>query len=699
MPRTAMYELNPMLHWEILPVFSSITADHVEPAMQDVIARSTAELEALEMATPHTWHGLLVPLERLTDRVSRAWGLATHLHNVKNSSAMRHVYAQTQPLVVEFYNRLGQSRPVYDALTALRDGPEFSGFSEALKRTVTLLVRDATLQGVGLSPKDRERFNAISQELAELATRFTNNVLDATQGYALTLTQQEDVAGLPEDSLGLAASMARTRGHDEATTEHGPWTITLDLPSFLSFMQYAARRDLREEVYRAYITRASSGDGDNLPLILRILELRKELAGLLGFENFAAMSLARKMASDVSSIETLLRTIQNAATDPALNDLIDLVDLARTKGQSEDIQPWDVMFWTERLKEERFGLREDLIRPYFPLPAILQGLFDLIRDLFGVRIEVSHDVSTWHPDVTYYRVVDAEGLEIAAFYLDPYARPEEKRGGAWMDELCGRSTVCAPRGQSLRTPVAYVNCNQRPALDDAPSLMSFQEVTTLFHEFGHALQHMLTTVPHGFVAGISNIEWDAVELPSQFMENWCYQRETLARLARHYRTGEPMEQDLLEKLLQTRTYRAGSNALRQISFALTDLALHTADPGQIDPTETAQSIAREILPLPPLPEDRFLCSFSHIFSGGYAAGYYSYKWAEVLSADAFGAFEDAGLADPDARRAQGLRFRDTILALGGSRHPMDIFRMFRGRGPDPQALLRQEGLLPHAEDN
>ncbi len=693
-----MSQPNPILNWELFPDFAAISADHVSSAMREAVERSTFELQALEQAAPHTWHELLVPLERLTDRVSRAWGLATHLHNVKNSAAMRQAYAQTQPMVVEFHNRLGQSRPVYDALLALQESPEFSSFSQALQRTVTLLVRDAALQGVGLSSENRERFNAVSQELAELSTRFTNNVLDATQAYALTLAEKDQTQGLPEDSLRLAANMARTRGQVQATAEDGPWCITLDLPSFLSFMQHSSRRDLREEVYRAYITRAASGESDNLPLIRRILKLRRELAALIGFDSFAAVSLERKMAPGVGSIETLLRTIQEAATDPALNDLIDLGDLARAHGQSGDIQPWDVMYWAERLKEQRFGLRDELIRPYFPLPAILRGLFDLIESLFGVRIETGADVPVWHADVAYYRVRNSEGREIAGFYLDPYARPEEKRGGAWMDELCGRSTVCAPRGHAVRLPVAYVNCNQRPALDDAPSLMSFQEVTTLFHEFGHALQHMLTTVNHGFVAGISNIEWDAVELPSQFMENWCYHPQILARLARHYQTGEPLDAELLDKLLETRTFRAGSNALRQISFALTDLALHTADPEQLDPIMTAQRIARDILPLPPLPEDRFLCSFSHIFAGGYAAGYYSYKWAEVLSADAFGAFAEAGLEDLPRRQALGLRFRDTILALGGSRHPMDVFRLFRGREPDPHALLRQEGLLPDNKD-
>ncbi|MBP9943483.1 MAG: M3 family metallopeptidase [Desulfomicrobium sp.] len=694
-----MHESNPLLNWELYPDFPSISASHVVPAIQEVIARSSAELEALEQAAPRTWHGLLVPLERLTDRVSRAWGLATHLHNVKNSPNMREAYAQTQPLVVKFHNRLGQSRPVYDALVALRENPEFPDLSQALQRAITLLIRDAALQGVGLSPESRERFNAVSQELAELSTRFTNNVLDATQAYALTLTEKEQIQGLPQDSLRLAASMARARGREQATAENGPWCVTLDLPSFLSFMQHASRRDLREEVYRAYITRAASGDNDNLPLIRRILELRRELAGLLGFENFAAVSLERKMAPDVGGIESLLRAIQNAATDPALNDLIELGELARSHGQSEDIQPWDVMYWAERLKEQRFGLRDELVRPYFPLPAILRGLFQLIGDLFEVDIEIRADVPVWHQDVSYYRVTNREGAEIAGFYLDPYARPEEKRGGAWMDELCGRSTVCAPSDQPVRLPVAYVNCNQRPALDDAPSLMSFQEVTTLFHEFGHALQHMLTTVNHGLVAGIANVEWDAVELASQFMENWCYHPQTLSGLARHYQTGEAMDAALLDKLLEARTFRAGSNALRQVCFALTDLALHTADPDTLDPMETAQRIAREILPLPPLPEDRFLCSFSHIFAGGYAAGYYSYKWAEVLSADAFGAFVDAGLEDPTRRRDMGLRFRNTVLALGGSRHPMDVFRLFRGRDPDPHALLRQEGLLPENKDN
>lgn len=689
---------NPILDWETHPDFSAITPDHVLPAMRAALSVSLQELKALEEAPPRTWHGLLVPLERLSDRVFRAWGLVSHLHNVMNSPALRAVHAQMQPEVIAFANRLGQSRPIFEALRALRFGDDFPGYSRALQRTILVLLRDAELKGVGLDGDQRARFNQISQELAELGTRFTNNVLDSTQAFALTLRDRSEVDGLPEESRRLAAAMSVARGNPEATAENGPWTITLDAPSYLSFMHHANRRDLRETVYKAYVTRASHGAPNNLPLIRRILVLRRELAALLGFEHFAAMSLVRKMAPSVASIEGLLDRIRDAATDYALNDLIELGELARSRGQAEDIQPWDVLFWAERLKEERFGLHDEQVRPFFPLPAILGGLFALARDVFGVVIEPAEQ-PVWRPDVRYFEVLDADKQAVAGFYLDPYARPEEKRGGAWMDELTSSSVACAPAGQDRRRPIAYINCNQRPPLDDAPSLMSFQEVTTLFHEFGHALQHMLTTVKHGFVAGINHVDWDAVELPSQFMENWCYQREILASLARHYQTGESMPESMLDTLLGARTFRAGSSALRQIALAKTDLALHTApDPESLDPIEIDHDIARQIQPLPPVPEDRFLCSFAHIFDGGYAAGYYSYKWAEVLSADAFSAFTEAGIENESARRFWGRRFRDTVLSLGGSRPPMEIFRLFRGREPDPTALLRQEGLLAPDKD-
>lgn len=687
---------NPLLDWDLVPAFDHITPDHIYDGVRQAVEASTRALEQLEKAEVASWHNLLAPLERLTDRVARAWGLASHLHNVRNTPALREEYAKAQPLVVSFYNRLGQSRPLYDALVQLRDRDDFSRLSMALQRTITVLIRDADLQGVGLAENQRQRFNAISQELAELSTRFSNNVLDATQAYAKVLRTSDEVAGLPASSLELAATASLQHGMPEATAEAGPWTVTLDLPSFLSFMQYATRRDLREEVYRAYITRASSGEQDNLPLIKRILELRKELALLLGFDNYASLSLSRKMAPNVQAIEELLQQIRTAATEPALNDLIELNDLARAAGQTEDVAPWDVMYWTERLKEERLGLSDDVVRPYFPLPNVLNGLFGLVRELFDVEVTAVPEQPVWHPDVSYHELRDTSGQVVAGFYVDAYTRPGEKRGGAWMDDLYGRSAVCTPRGQDVRLPVAYICCNQRPPLGDTPSLMSFSEVVTLFHEMGHALQHMLTRVDNGFVSGINNIEWDAVELPSQFMENWCYHEETLKALAKHYESGAAMPAELLNKLRQNRTFRAGSNALRQISFALTDLALHTADPAGLDPLAVGRHIAQEILPMPPLPEDRFLCSFSHIFAGGYAAGYYSYKWAEVLSADAFGLFEEKGLVTKETRQRLGHKFRQTVLGLGGSRPAMEVFRLFRGRNPEVAALLRQEGLLAGA---
>lgn len=685
---------NPLLHWEFFPQFSHIRPEHVVPAISQVIEQSLQELDHLEQIRPQTWHGLLVPLERLMDRVQRTWSLVSHLHNVTNSPALREAHSQAQPEVVKFFTRLGQSKPIYECLMTIKNSPDFSLLSQALQRTVCLLLRDATLQGVGLNAQDQEHFNRISQELAHLSTTFANNVLDATKAYVLTLTRPEQVAGLPETSLALAASMARAQGHTQATSQSGPWCITLDLPSFLAFMQHAQDRELREEVYRDYITRASSGETDNTSLIREILILRQEQAKLLGYEHFAAMSLAQKMAPSVQGIDELLQSIRNAATDPALDDLVDLEELARSHGQSDEIQPWDVMFWAERLKEQRFQLQDDKIRPYFSFPAVLEGLFSLAHELFAISICPKNDLETWHPHVSYFAVYNENQEEIGGFFIDPYARPEQKRGGAWVAEMVGRSTACAPAGYATRLPIAYINCNQRPGLGDAPSLMSFAEVSTLFHEFGHALQHILTTVAHGLVAGIANIEWDAVELASQFMENWCYEKNMLLRLARHYQTGEPMPMKMQDQLLAARNFRSGSNALRQVVFALTDLALHTTDPHDLDPVALAHQLGREILPLPPLPEDRFLCSFTHIFAGGYAAGYYSYKWAEVLSADAFSLFQEN---TQENHALQGRRFRDTVLALGGSRHPMEVFKLFRGRDPDPEALLRQEGLLSKHE--
>ena len=687
---------NPLLEDAAYPAFDRIGAEHVAPAIRQILDDLDAELADLEARAQPTWEGLVEPLERLGDRLRVTWGIVGHLMGVKNSEDLRAAYEDMQPAVVQFSMRLGQSQAVYRGLQGLRNGAAWQDCDATQRRIVEVLLRDAELSGVGLQGEKRERFNAIQQELAELGTRFSNNVLDATKAFALTLEEPQDVAGLPASLRQVAAQAAREAGSPDASAEEGPWRITLDYPSFMPFMAHSRRRDYREQLYRASISRAGSGDLDNTPLIARILQLRREMAALLGYGSFAELSLASKMAPDVAAIEGLLEELRQASLAAGRQDLADQRQCAAAAGAPEaaDLRHWDLPFWAERRREQAYDFSEEALRPYFPLPRVLDGLFALARRLFGVRIEAADGVPVWHDDVRFFRIRDEQGRDVAAFYLDPYSRPAEKRGGAWMDEYVGRSRLLAPAGQPVRLPVAYLVCNQTPPVGDQPSLMSFTELRTLFHEFGHGLHHMLTTVDHGMAAGINNVDWDAVELPSQFMENWCYHRETLLGMSGHVETGAPLPEDLYEKLCAARHYRAGSLMLRQLSFSLIDLALHHG----YDPhgPESAFDLQRRLAPLtsvmPPLPEDRFLCSFGHIFAGGYAAGYYSYKWAEVLSADAFAAFEEAGVDDPQAVAAVGRRYRDTILALGGSRPPMDVFRAFRGREPTTDALLRHAGL-------
>ena len=463
-------------------------------------------------------------------------------------------------------------------------------------------------------------------------------------------------------------------------------------------MQHSTRRDLREKLYKAYITRASSGELDNNPLIIRILELRQELAQLIGFATFAELSLASKMAKDVPSVEKLLEELRQASYNAAVKDLEKLKAFAQNKAavEAENLQHWDINFWAERQREEQFAFTSEQLRPYFPLPQVLDGLFGLVKRLFGVTVTPADgQAPIWHKDVRYFQIADKYGEPIAYFYLDAYSRPAEKRGGAWMDACIHRKKVTEKGLTTIRLPVAYLICNQTPPVGGNPSLMTFDEVETLFHEFGHGLHHMLTKVNYLGAAGINNVEWDAIELPSQFMENWCYDRQTLFGMAKHYQTGEALPEHYYQKLWAARNYMSGSAMLRQLDFSSVDLELHHryCPNGQETITDVRHRIAKLTTVLPPLPEDAFLCAFGHIFEGGYAAGYYSYKWAEVLSADAFAAFEEAGLENEVAIHAIGRRYRDTILALGGSQHPMDVFKTFRGREPSTKALLKHNGLL------
>ncbi|MDD1421484.1 M3 family metallopeptidase [Dolichospermum sp. ST_sed1] len=698
MRATATIYQNPLLQSSGLPEFADIEPEQVEPAFNYLLAELEKQLAGLEANIQPTWSGLVEPLEKLTERLNWSWGILNHLMGVKNSPELRVTYEKVQPQVVQFMNILGQSKPIYNAFKTIRNSPNWETLDSAQQRIIEAAIRDAELSGVGLEGKDRERFNAIQMELAELATRFANHVLDATKGFILILTIQHEVDGLPSSLLSLAAQVARAAGEENATPEHGPWHITLDFPSYFPFMQHSTRRDLREKLYKAYITRASSGELDNNPLIIRILELRKELAQLIGFETFAELSLASKMAKDVPSVEKLLEELRQASYNAAVKDIEKLKAFAKAKGaaEAENLQHWDISFWAERQREEKFAFTAEELLPYFPLPQVLDGLFGLVKRLFGVRVTPADgQAPIWHEDVRYFQIADKYGKPIAYFYLDAYSRPAEKRGGAWMDACIHRRKVTENGLTTVRLPIAYLICNQTPPVDGHPSLMAFDEVETLFHEFGHGLHHMLTKVDYLGAAGTNNVEWDAVELPSQFMENWCYDRQTLFGMAKHYETGEALPEHYYQKLLAARNYMSGSTMLRQLDFSSVDLELHYryCPNSQETVTDVRHRIAKLTTVLSPLPEDAFLCAFGHIFEGGYAAGYYGYKWAEVLSADVFAAFEEAGLEDEVAIHAIGRRYRDTVLALGGSQHPMDVFKTFRGREPSTKALLKHNGLL------
>ena len=689
---------NTLLIGQGLPPFESIKSEDVVPAITGLLIELEQELINLEATVKPTWNDLVEPLQKLEDRLTWSWGIVGHLMGVKNSPELRKAYNEIQPKVVEFINKLNQSQPIYQAFKNLSNSDSWENLDVGQKRIVEAAIKDAELSGVSLEGEKRENFNAIELELAELSNKFSNNVLDATKAFSLTLTKKEEVDSLPPSLLSLAAQAARDDGAENATAENGPWRITLDYPSFIPFMQHCKKRELREQLYKASISRASTEELNNYPLIQRILELRQEKTKILGFNSYAELSLATKMAPSVAAVEKLLEELRSVSYDAAVKELEELKQFAASKNAPEanDFKRWDMSFWSERLREEKFSFTVEELRPYFPLPQVLDGLFSLVKRIFGINITAADgEAPLWHEDVRYFQISDETNTPIAYFYLDAYSRPAEKRGGAWMDECINRAKIVENGQKILRLPVAYLQCNQTPPVDGKPSLMSFSEVETLFHEFGHGLQHMLTTVDYGGAAGINNVEWDAVELPSQFMENWCYDRSTLFGMAKHYETGETLPEHYYQKLLAAKNYMSGSGMLRQLHFALVDIELHHRY--QVGGKETVVELRRRVAEtttvLPILPEDAFLCAFSHIFAGGYAAGYYSYKWAEVLSADAFAAFEEAGLGNQQAIAICGKRFRDTVLALGGSLHPMEVFKTFRGREPNTEPLLRHSGLV------
>ncbi len=688
---------NPLLDNHDLPHFDRIAPEHVRPAAEEILRRCEAALQQLEASAEVSWLGVLEPLERIRRQLHSTWSPVQHLIGVKNSAALREVYESTLPLMVSFSLRLSQSKAVFARLKSLREGPLWSQLNSAQQRVIHHALLNARLSGIELEGPEQERFNEISKRLSQLQTSFSNNVLDATKEFELLVRNPADLEGVPANFKAYWSGNFNQRHPNDAksTVEEGPWSVTLDFASYMPFLKYCRNRTLREQIYRAYVTRASTGKLDNRPNIHEIIELRQEQARLLKYPNYAEVSLAMKMAGKVPAVDQLLHDLADAAALPARREIDELKVFAGQLGQREELKNWDMHYYLEKMRQKKFDFSDDELRPYFPLPRVLEGLFSLLKKLFGIQVEEKKTgIPRWHPDVMYFDVLDEKNKKIAAFYLDPYSRPAEKRGGAWMDTCLDRGHY---QGREI-VPVAYLVCNGTPPIGSTPSLLSFDEVETLFHEFGHGLQHMLTRIDQLDVAGINGIEWDAVELPSQFMENWCYQKPVIKNLTKHIETGATLPDELFDKINLAKTFNAANSMVRQLHFAMVDMELHARfDPqGKETIEELNARIANKICPIPPLPEDRALCTFEHIFSGSYAAGYYSYKWAEVLSADAFSRFEEEGLDDGTVARV-GRDFRDTVLSLGGSLHPMDVFTRFRGRPPRVDALLRHNGLSEGAD--
>ena len=675
---------NPLLDSADLPPYAAIRPEHVEPAIDRLLADNRADIERLLATdTAYTWDSLIRPLEGLEDRLNKAWSPVNHLHSVLDSEALRAAYNACLPKLSAYSTELGQHEGLYRAYRQIADGAEYARLDPAQRKVIDDALRDFRLSGIALPPEQRARYKDIQQELTQLSAKFSENVLDATQAWTRHLTDEARLAGLPDSARALARQTAQQRGLDG-------WLLTLELPSYLPVLNYADDRELRREMYDAYCTRASdrgpnAGQWDNGPPMERILALRHELARLLGFRDYTEYSLATKMADSPDQVLAFLADLAGRARPQAQKELDELRDFARTQFGAEHLETWDIGYYSEKLRQHRYQLSQEELRPYFPITRVLPGLFAVAEKLFGVSIRPLDGVEVWHPDVRAHEIVDAAGHRRGRFYLDLYARPH-KRGGAWMDGcLARRLTDDGPR-----LPAAYMVCNFTPPVGDDPALLTHNDVITLFHEFGHGLHHLLTTVNYLPVAGIHGVEWDAVELPSQFLENWCWSREALALLAGHYRTGEPLPEELYRRMLAAKHFQAGIFMVRQLEFGLFDFRLHK----EFDPArggrvlEVLDDVRRQVAVIVPPDYNRFANAFTHIFSGGYAAGYYSYKWAEVLSADAFSAFEENGIFDA----ATGERFRRSVLEVGGSRPALASFVEFRGREPEIEPLLRLSGI-------
>ena len=692
---------NPLVNFGSgIPQYSEILPEHIQPAISYLLEQAQAAVDhAVDAQTPATWLGLAEPLEDATESLSRAWGAVAHLNSVADTAELRTAYGEMLPEVTAFMSSLGQNLALYEKFKNLSRSAEFANLTRAQKKVIENALRDFRLGGAELSEADKPRFSAIQDEQAQLSKAFSDHVLDATDGFVHNITDPAALVGLPEDAIAAAADTAKQK-------QLSGWAFTLHFPSYYPVMQYSENRELRKLMYEAYITRASElapqyGQGqmnwDNTQNMLDQLRLRSEEAKMLGFANYAALSLAPKMAQSVDEVDHFLSDIAQRARPFAEKDWEELIDFARTTLQLADgLKPWDIAFASERLKQARYAFSENELKQYFPLSKVLEGLFRVIQTLFGVTIE-SADLPVWHPDVQSFAIRNAQQKIVAYFYLDPYARPG-KRGGAWMDDARGRREL--PNGE-IQVPVAYLVCNfPAPVKVDGQlrqPTIAHDDVITLFHESGHGLHHLLTQVGALGVSGINGVEWDAVELPSQFMENFCWEWEVLEKMTAHVETRKPLPRELFDKLLAAKNFQNGLGTLRQITFSLLDWRLHSTFDAQSAQGQAVLELSRKIAEqcnVIPQPEiSRWPNTFSHIFAGGYAAGYYSYKWAEVLSADAYSAFEDAAkltgsVLDPQT----GARYREEILEVGGSRPAAESFKAFRGREPQIDALLRHGGL-------
>ena len=678
---------NPLLQPYDLPPFSAIRAEHVKPAIEQILADSRNQVQAL-LATPPaqwTWSNLIEPLDDMGEKLSRAWSPVSHLNAVMNSPELREAYESCLPLLSQYYTELGQNQALFEAYQQLANSAQFATLDKAQQTIIEHALRDFRLSGIALPPEQQKRYGELQMRLSELQSTFSNQVLDATQAWTKQISDAAQLDGLPDSALEQAKQAAEARELDG-------WLITLDFPSFYAVMTYATDRALREEVYTAFCTRASdqgpnAGKLDNGPIIDEILTLRQELAELLGFANYAELSLATKMADSTDQVLGFLRDLGQRSKSYAEEDLSALRAFAAEQGCS-DLQPWDLGHYSEKLLQHRYAISQEVLRPYFPVNTVIKGMFGIVQKLYGIELREVEQFERWHADARLFEVTE-HGEVIGRFFLDLYAR-SHKRGGAWMDGCRDRRLL--PSGE-LQRPIAYLVCNfTPPGSGGKPALLTHDEVTTLFHEFGHGLHHLLTRVDYASASGINGVAWDAVELPSQFMENWCWEPEGLALISGHFQTGEPLPHELLDKMLAAKNFQSGMGMLRQVELSLFDFELHVRENPELSAQQVLDKVRDETSVLRAPAFNRFQNGFSHIFAGGYAAGYYSYKWAEVLSSDAFSRFEEEGVLNEKTGRA----FRDSILARGGSEEPMALFVAFRGREPSIDPLLRHLGLSGEA---